>query len=206
MCVCVCVCFWIYECFASKVWGVLESLIWCLDVWLNSLIIAFISMCFSLLEKPHFFKLDTSSTDIISIERSSYDLDRSSTVSISIEIFGFDLDSFLIDRSIRQAKILCSLSARHVLNRFSIHRGWLLLDRSLIASRSIRTLLHALFFTCLASFFYLVIHSFLFHSIHAFLWIPFVPLIIFMFLGWSFIASCTLCQLWQKDGENVVFF
>ena len=27
------------------------------------------------------------------------------------------------------------------------------------------------------------------------------PLIIFMYLGWSFLASCTLCQSWQKGGE-----
>ena len=32
------------------------------------------------------------------------------------------------------------------------------------------------------------------------------PLIIFTFLRWNFIASCTLCQSWQKGGENVVFF
>ena len=53
-----------------------ERLKWCLDVWLNSLIIAFNSMCFSLLEKPHLFKLDTSSTYIISIKPSTCDLDR----------------------------------------------------------------------------------------------------------------------------------
>ena len=29
------------------------------------------------------------------------------------------------------------------------------------------------------------------------------PLIIFMYLGWSFLASCTLCQSWQKGGEIV---
>ena len=27
------------------------------------------------------------------------------------------------------------------------------------------------------------------------------PLINFMFVGWSFLASCTLCQSWQKGGE-----
>ena len=27
-----------------------------------------------------------------------------------------------------------------------------------------------------------------------------------MFLEWSFIASCTLCQSWQKEGENVFLF
>ena len=58
-----------------------KSLICGLDVGLSSLFVAFISMCFSLLEKPPFFKLDTSSTNIISIEPSSCDLDRSSTNS-----------------------------------------------------------------------------------------------------------------------------
>ena len=64
-------------------------------------------------------------------------------------------------------------------------------------------LLWDLFFTCYASFFYLVIHSIFVHHIHAFIWILCTPLIIFMFLGWSFIASCTICQSWQKGGEIV---
>ena len=62
-------------------------------------------------------------------------------------------------------------------------------------------LLKDLFFTCFASFYYLVIHSILFYYIHAFIWIPCAPLVIFMFLGWSFLASCTICQSWQKGGE-----
>ena len=32
---------------------------------------------------------------------------------------------------------------------------------------------------------------------------PWSSLIIFIFLGWSFIASYTLCQSWQKGGEIV---
>ena len=60
-----------------------------------------------------------------------------------------------------------------------------------------------LVFHMFASFYYLVIHSILFHYIHAFIWISYTPLIIFMFLRWSFIASCTLCQSWQKRGEIV---
>ena len=68
--------------------------------------------------------------------------------------FWVDLDSFLTDRSIHPVKIYCFLSTRHILDRFSIHRGWLLLDSSLTASRSIETLLHALFFTCFYSFLY----------------------------------------------------
>ena len=61
-------------------------------------------------------------------------------------------------------------------------------------------------FICFAYFYYLVIHSILFHYIHAFLWILCTPLIIFMFLGWSFLVSCTLFQSWQKGGEIVIWF
>ena len=43
----------------------------------------------------------------------------------------------------------------------------------------------------------------LFHYIHAFLWIFCDPLIIFIFLKWSVLASCTLCQSWKKGGEIV---
>ena len=64
-------------------------------------------------------------------------------------------------------------------------------------------LLRDLFFTCFASFYYLVIRSTLFHYIHAFIWIFCAPLIIIMSLGWNFLASCTLCQSWQKGGEIV---
>ena len=32
---------------------------------------------------------------------------------------------------------------------------------------------------------------------------PWSSLIIFMSFGWSFLASCTLCQSWQKGGEIV---
>ena len=95
-------------------------------------------MCFSLMK--NFF-----STSLIA---SRQNLDR----YLFYRDFWVDLDSFLTNRSIHRAKIYCSLSARHILNRFSIHRGWLLLDSSLKASRSVETLLHALFFTCFYSF------------------------------------------------------
>ena len=90
-----------------------------------------------------------------------------------------------------------------MLDSCSIHRGWLLLDSCSTASQYAEVLLHALFFTCFASFFYLVIHRILFHYIHPFIWILCTPLIIFMFLGWNFLASCILCQSWQKVGEIV---
>ena len=115
-----------------------ESLVCCLDLWLSSLLVAFIFMCFSPLR--NFF-----STSLIA---SRQNLDR----YLFYRDFWVDLDSFLTNRSIHRAKIYCSLSARHILNRFSIHRGWLLLDSSLKASRSVETLLHALFFTCFYSF------------------------------------------------------
>ena len=90
------------------------------------------------------------------------------------------------------------LSGQQILDRFSIHQGWLLLDSSFTASRSVKTLLHALSFTCFASFYYLVIHSILFHYIHAFIWIPCALLIILDHLYVSRVklySFCTLCQL-----------
>ena len=73
----------------------------------------------------------------------------------------FLIDSRHISRSIKV--ILCALCQ---------------LDSISTASQFVKTLLHALFFTCFAYFYYLVIHSILFHYIHAFIWIPCAPLII----------------------------
>ena len=42
-----------------------------------------------------------------------------------------------------------------------------------------------------------------FMHLYGFLVLPWSSLIIFMSLGWSFLASCTLCQSWQKGGEIV---
>ena len=42
-----------------------------------------------------------------------------------------------------------------------------------------------------------------FMHFYGFLVPPWSSLIIFMFLEWSFLASCTLCQSWQKWGEIV---
>ena len=110
----------------------------------------------------------------------------------SILLGSFSINSKHISQSIEV--ILCALYQ---------------LDSSSTASRFVKTFLHALFFTCFASFYYLIIHSILFHYIHAFIWII-VPLssslIVFMFLGWSFIASCILCQSWQKKGREFGFF
>ena len=46
-------------------------------------------------------------------------------------------------------------------------------------------------------------YFFTFMHLYRFLMSPWSSLIICMFLGWSFIASCTLCQSWQKGGEIV---
>ena len=134
--------------------------------------------------------LNISSTDILSIKPSFCDLNRSSIASRFIEQYFW---------------ALC-LPDRFSIDPWSIEIYGFSLNSISTASWSVKTLLHALFFTCFASFFYLVIHNILFHYIHAFIWIPCAPLIIFMFLGWSFITSCTLCQSWQKGGENVVSF
>ena len=77
---------------------VFESLTCWLDVCLNSLLVAFISMCFSTLWKTHFVQarqlLDRSSTD--SYLSSPLDfLSRQKLVQFrSIELFGIHLDSF----------------------------------------------------------------------------------------------------------------
>ena len=42
-----------------------------------------------------------------------------------------------------------------------------------------------------------------FMHLYGFFVLPWSSLIIFKSLGWSFLASCTLCQSWQKGGEIV---
>ena len=143
-------------------------------VWLHSY------LCFSLLKKLFLSNLDSSLTPSLSIELFSCFLSQSWHLSIARLI---NRETFYPINSSSTATF--------------IHRG--LLD----TSRSVEILLHVLFFTCFAPFLYLVIHSILFHHMHAFIWILCTPLIIFMFLGWSFITSCTLCQSWQK-GEEIV--
>ena len=69
-----------------------------------------------------------------------------------------------------------SIDSRHISRFIEIILCALIkLHSNLTASRSVETLLHALFFTCFASFIYLVIHSILFYYIHAFIWIPCAP-------------------------------
>ena len=203
LCVCVCVCVCVFVCVCVCMFWIymlcilfemsFESLICWFDAWVSSLIYAFISMSFSLLEKPLFFKLDSSSshprqisfllslllvisTDPRSIEENFWAhclLDRFLTDPRSIEIYGFSLNS------------------------------------SSTTSRSVETLLHALFFTCFASFYYLVIHSIFFRCIHAFIWIPCAPLIIYDHLYVSRVKLYSFLyplSIMTKRGRKCDFF
>ena len=101
---------------------------------------------FPLFEKLGFIKLDSFSTDPRQI--SIYQALWTSFLDISYCIL--DLSRFLAFVLIASQQILDPsrnfLSGRQILDRFSIHRGWLLLDSSLTTSQSVETLLHALFF------------------------------------------------------------
>ena len=144
-----------------------ESLTCRLNPCLSSLLVAFIFMCFSSL-KNHFSSSSIASRQILN--KFTFIEPLFLLVSTKVSAISIHRDFWTL--------------SRQLFNRFSIHRETLCLaDTSLTASRSVETLLHALFFTCFASFFYLVIHNILFHYIHAFIWIPCAPLIIFMFLG-----------------------
>ena len=168
-----------------------ECLTCCLDACLSSHLVAFSFYVFFPLKNLFFASSIVSRQIPLLLRFLGLTLTASRKIGRSIEPKSCAL--YLLDTSSTD-----SLSIKI----FGFH-----LDRSSTASWSVMTLLHALFFTIFfASFYYLVIHNILFHYIHAFIWIPFAPLIIFMFLGWSFIASCTLCQSWQKGEENVVFF
>ena len=115
--VCVCLDLWMRCLYVKRRF---ESLICDLDVCLSSLYVALISMCFSLLEKPSFFKLDTSLIDSFLSSFSFSFLDSISIASQSIEISRFLLD-----------KILTA--------SWSIEISRLLLNTFLTASRSIKT-------------------------------------------------------------------
>ena len=133
--------------------------------------------------------LDTSLTDIFSIEPSSCDLDRSSTSSWSIE--GNFWALYLPDRFSTDPQSI-------KIYRFS-------LDSSSTASQSVETFLLALFFTYFTSFFYLVIHSFLYHYIHALIWFPCAPLIIFDYLYVSRVKFYNFLyplSIMKKRGRN----
>ena len=82
----------------------------------------------------------------------------------------------------------------------SIHRDWL---------NSISTPFDQSKSSCMHCFSHVLHLSFilpsiniLFHYIHAFLWILCAPLIIFIFLKWSVLASCTFVNH-EKNGEKL---
>ena len=174
-----------------------ESLICWFDVWASSLFYEFISICFSLLEKALFFKLDSSSThprqisflSSLFLVISTYPLQLLDPLRKISELSVCLIDILSIEPS------SCDLNISSIDSRSIEENFWAfyLLDRFSTNPRSIEVSGFSL-------------DSILFHYIHAFIWIPCAPLIIFLFLGWSFIASCTLCQSWQKGGEKVGSF
>ena len=122
MCVCVCVCVFLDLCMLCiYVERYFESLICCLEVCLSSLLVAFISMCFSSHEKPSFFKLDSFSTDPWQILFLSSILSLLSIASQQI----LDPSRFLGFFSIESWQLLRSSEpnffALYLLNRFSTY-------------------------------------------------------------------------------------
>ena len=153
---------------------VFESLKCWLDLWLSSLFVAFISMCFSSLWKTTFYQARQILDSFLSIE--PFKLLFSTEVNaISIhQDFWSSSQQISIASSIHQ-ETFC-LADRSSTDSQSIEVGicsiaaWQLLDLSGPSC------MHCFFFfTCFASFYYLAIHSILFHYIHAFIWIPCAP-------------------------------
>ena len=100
-----------------------ESLICGLDVCLSSLFVAFISMFFSLLEKPSFFKLDSFSTHPRQIPFYRAFFFRSRQILNPSKFLGFiSIESWQLLRSIE-----LNFFTLYLLDRFStnclIHRG-----------------------------------------------------------------------------------
>ena len=123
---------------------------------------------------------------------------------------------------------ILEIQSRYLLDRFLIHREtFCLANRSSTDSRSIEVdfcsiaaqqieFLDLSRSSCMHCFSH-VLHLFViltsiascfitFMYFYGFLVPPWSSLIIFMFLGRSFLASCTLCQSWQKGGEYVISF
>ena len=192
--VCVCVCVY----FGSKclifflLRDVFESLICCLDLWLSSFLDCIYACVFIFFEKLFLSNLDSSSTPRLSIELFSCFLSQSRHLSItrSIDRESFcPLNSFLI--YVQSIEVgFCSIASRHL----SIHRDSL-------AYICFSHVLHlSIILSSITSYFITFMHF------YGFFVIPWSSLIIFIFIGWSFLTSCTLCQSWQKGGEFVVFF
>ena len=174
-----------------------ESLICWSDVWVSNLFYAFISMCFCHLEKPLFFKLDSSSTHLQQI------------FFLSSLLLVISIDPWQLLNPLRKFFELsvCLLDSRQILDP-SIFLGFLLITTRQLPSLSRPSCMHwfshilhlSIILSSIASCFNTFMH------LYGFLVPPWSSLINFMFLRWSFIAFCTLCQSWQKGGENVVSF
>ena len=141
---------------------------------------------------------------------------------------GFKQSRQLLDTSWQLVYLLSPLifflsHSRYLLDRFSIHREtFCLLDRCSIVVQSIKVgfcmiatrqlldlsrssymhyfshVLHLSIILSSITFCFIIFMHF-----YGFLLPPWSSLIIFLFLGWDFLASCTLCQSWQKRGEIV---
>ena len=164
---------------------------------LCSLLVAFISMCFSLLEKPLFFKLDNFSTHHRQI---------SFLLSLLLVISTDPLQLLNLSKKISKFCVY-PIDSRQILDpsRFlgflSIATRQLLnLPRPCCMHCFSHVLLLSIILSSITSYFFTFMH------LYGFLVSPWSSLIVCMFLRWSFIASCTLCQSWRKGGENVVFF
>ena len=196
-CVCVCVCvFWIYMlCILFKM--SFESLICWFDAWVSSLIYAFISMCFFLLEKLLFFKLDSSLSHPRQISFLSSLLLVISTDPLQLLNLSKKISKFCV----------CPIDSRQILDP-SRFLGFLSIATRQLLNLSRPCCMHCFSHVLLLSIILSSITSYFFTFMHlyGFLVSPWSSLIVCMFLRWSFIASCTLCQSWQKGGENVVSF
>ena len=118
-------CIYVERCF--------ESLICCLYLCLSSLLVAFISTCFSLLWKTPFIQaqqlLDRSSIDPWSIEENFWALCLADRSSIDSFLSSF-LSSASIETSIDLRSIVENFWALYLANRFWIHRSDFVVDKS----------------------------------------------------------------------------
>ena len=97
-----------------------------------------------------------------------------------------------------------STSFYRILDSFLIHREtfWML-DSFSIHQDPLSCIIfsHVLHLSFILSFIASLFITFM--HLYGFLMPPWSSLIIFIFIGWSFLTSCTLCQSWQKGGEIV---
>ena len=108
------------------------------------------------------------------------------------------LSSSTTSRSIEKLSVY-SIVVRSIEVGFCLIAAWHLLDLSRSSCMHYFShVLHISFIlSSIASLFITFMH------LYRFLMPPWSSLIIFMFLEWSFLTSCALCQSWQKMGEIV---